>query len=562
MLEQVFIMATVKSNSFLTFVYPITLESGNFDKIVEAADAVEVADGGFRIWKPDEFPHDELLPHVADYLNPQNDQPPTARLWEMTNDALASPKGLGNKADWRLVLGKDREVPFKFDCVNLFMFRVGVGFLAFRVKPESNDLSDWLDLLHYFRFTKRAHYLTARRKTGKDTYDSFFPPIAVPTSEEQKPADNNADGQTETVASQTPEKKGTLSQIIHGLLNSIGEEKKLPNNWWDEIFIHNQMLGYAAVLVEDFPADEDFNLLYRLRNFFPGGKEIYPSPFDLSPNHPSLLEYGNRQWFTFSFDGGSFLACDAPGNEFFNATLPGHLRDAYFHLYIIALHQRFAMISLSQEVAEKWETKIEANKVRAFEQIRGKFLAFTTRGYFFAEVAQSEHHQRYYRKWQEYFELRRVYNEVRKMFEWLELIHAKRIQDAATEQAKLFEQETKEAARREKEEKQRDSQLAEEDARREKEAKERDAAFQSRLSLFGLLITLGIGIPALVTGFFGMNITEPPENFTLNLMTAIVWFFGAVVTSVSAALLIYFYMNRRQESDENRPQENEDKTQK
>lgn len=549
----------------MTFVYPITLESDDFDKVVGAVDAVEIS-GGLKIWesKNDKFPHDELLPHVADYLKLSNDQPPTARLWEMNDAAFKSPKGLGKSADWRLVFGKDREAPFIFDCVSLFLFRVGVGFLTFRVHPESNNLGDWLDLLHYFRLTKREHYLTARRKTGKDTYEDFFPPIAVPVSKKGKSNDANADGQTESA----DENKGTLSRIIHGLFKIIGEEKGLAEDWWDEIFIHNQMLGYGAMFIENHPADEDFRLLYRLRNFFLGGKEIYPSPFDLSSQHPSLLEYGNRQWFTFSLDGGSFLACDAPDNEFFNHTLPAHIRDQYFHLYIIALHQRFALMSMSHEVAEKWMATTERERVEAFKRIRDKFLAFTARGYF-AQVMQREHHHRCYRKWQDTFELQKMYEEVREevreMFEWLYL-------KSAEEQAKLIKQETEEAARREKEAKERAEKLAKEEARREKEAKERAeklakeearrekeakeraAKFERRISLFGLLITLGIGIPALVTGFFGMNITEPPENFTFGLMAAIIWFFGAVVTSVSLALLIYFFMNRQQRADEDKRQ--------
>lgn len=536
----------------MTFVYPITLESDDFDKVVGAVDAVEIS-GGLKIWesKNDKFPHDELLPHVADYLKLSNDQPPTARLWEMNNAAFKSPKGLGKSADWRLVFGKDREVPFVFDCVSLFLFRVGVGFLTFRVHPESNNLGDWLDLLHYFRLTKREHYLTARRKTGKDTYEDFFPPIAVPVSKKGKSNDANADGQTESA----DENKGTLSRIIHGLFKIIGEEKGLAEDWWDEVFIHNQMLGYGAMFVENHPADEDFRLLYRLRNFFPGGKEIYPSPFDLSSQHPSLLEYGNRQWFTFSLDGGCFLACDPADNQFFNQTLPDHIRNQYFHLYIIALHQRFALMSMSHEVAERWMEKNEDEKIKAFERIRDKFLAFTARGYF-AQVMQREHHHRCYRKWQETFELQRIYDEVREeareMFEWLQLNRAKRIEEAAGEQARLFEQEAKEAARREKEAKESAETLAKEEARREREAKERAEKFERRISLFGLLIALGIGIPALVTGFFGMNI--PESELKLGLLTAIIWFFGAVVTSVSTALLIYFFMNRQQRADEDKQQ--------
>ena len=523
------IMTTVKSDSFLTFVYPITLESGDFDQVVEAVDAVEIADGGWKIWERAKFPHEELLPHVADYLNPKDDQLPTARLWEMSNDALASTKGLGSKADWHLVIGKDREVAFKFECINLFLFRVGIGFLAFRVIPKSNDLGDWLDLLHYFRYAKQSQVgLTARRKTGRDSFEDFFPPFAVPDSVKRKSKDKD------------DENKNTLSLIIHGLFKMIGDERDLPENWWDEIFIHNQTLGYAALFIENHPAGEDFNLLYRLRNFFQSsGKKIYPSPFDLSPQHTSLLECGNRQWFTFSLDGGSFLACDAPDTEFFNVTLPVHIRDQYFHLYIIALHQRFALMSMSHEVAEKWLAKTEAERIEAFERIRNRFLSFTARGYF-AQVMQREHHHRCYRKWQETFELQRIYDEVREevreMFEWLQLNRAKRMEIAAKRQSELIKQETVKADYR------------------EKMAKERAEKFERRVSLFGLLITLGIGIPALVTGFFGMNMTEPPENFTFGLMTAIIWFFGAVVTSVSIALILYFYMNRHQESDESKTQ--------
>jgi hypothetical protein len=174
-------------------------------------------------------------------------------------------------------------------------------------------------------------------------------------------------------------------------------------------------LPYAAIWVDGLPEAEIPELRYRLRNFFHAHQEICPTGNDLASNHPSLLPYAERQWFTFSLDGGTFVACDALQNDFFRTQLPDHLKKQYFLLFQLALHQRFTLMMLADQVATHWlaggnDSSID-RRSQAFERIRDTLLSFTARGYF-AQVMQREHHHRCYRRWQQIFQVERLYQEV------------------------------------------------------------------------------------------------------------------------------------------------------
>ena len=54
-----------------------------------------------------------------------------------------------------------------------------------------------------------------------------------------------------------------------------------------------------------------------------------------------------------------FLACDVPSAEeapFFRETLPSHLDTHYLLGFLLTLHQRFTLASLSDQVAEGWDS--------------------------------------------------------------------------------------------------------------------------------------------------------------------------------------------------------------
>lgn len=529
-------MARVLDISFLTFVYPFSFNPEKFNQFVKSVENAKLVTKKATqdFWESDEFPDAELLPHIASYLKQNSGKELTAHLWKVAGGAMSSPEGIGSGADWTFIYrqgGREVEVSFTFQNIQLFLFRAGVGMLSFQIKPQTDSLELWQDFLYFFRYFNRGESkLTARKKTGKDTSEDFFPSFTNNIVERKN-------------------KYGKMSEIVNGIMETIDK-----NKWWQDAFIHDRMLPYSALFVEDSPSQNDYLLLYKLRNFFHTKQGDNPAPTDLLSNHPSLLEYSERQWFIFSLDGGNFLALDPPDTPFFRENLPKHIHKEYFHLYIIALHQRFGLMEMSHDVAEHWGAENEEDRIKAFENIRNRFLSFTARGYF-TQVMQTEHHHRNYRKWQETFELQRLYDEVREevreMFDWLQLKRSERLEKTAKEQAELAKKESEEAARREKESKDRDIELAKVETQRENAAKARADKFERRLSLFGLLVALGIGIPALIVGFFGMNITDMPQNIDLNFKNAIFMFLLTLIISILVAILIYFYMNRETKSEEN-----------
>ena len=415
----------VESGSFIFLVYPFLFEEDTFRGREEAFDRAEWGELG-NPWKPQRKVVRDVLKHVGDYLNPPPGAPVTARMWDLDGNALSSPQGLGGGGDWRLKL-KDREIGFRIDEVQLVLFHLGVGLLTLRVRPLSQDGADWLDLLHYARFADRAHSGTVRieRRVGID------PVSRAPKYEPLFPARCGG-------AARHPDGQGLLIEVIAGLLEDGRLTSEKPaidgrHGWWREVFVPGQLLPFASLFVRGVPAEEVPPMLFRLQNFFHSRQQLYPSADDLNPRQPGLLAYADRQWFAFSLDGGAFVAFDPPDTPFFRETLPDHLADQYFLLFLLVLHQRFTLMKLSEDVSRHWRVEGEtaatadrhdeySQRERVFRRIRDGLLSFTARGHF-VQVMQRQHHHRCYRRWQETFQIAELYaevdHEVHEMHEYL-----------------------------------------------------------------------------------------------------------------------------------------------
>jgi len=405
--------------SLIQFVYPFLFDGQTLEQRREAVEKAQWwgRQGSLVIWRKGRFPKEDLLAHVERYLNPPENTAPTALLWTMDNNALQSPSGLGGNADWFLTLPR-KEIPFQLTDVQLSLFRVGVGFLTFSAKPKSQEIADWLDFLHSFRFIRgqRGVGLRMERRTGIDQISPFFP----------QPAGGSE---------KHPDGKGNFAEIVNAILNTAAIEGDMKGgDWWQEVFVPGQLVPFATLYVDgqDMSEEAISELLYRVRNFFPSERVIQPAPDDLRFDHPSLLAYAERMWFVFSLEGGAFVAINAPETDFFRRELPSHLRNEYFLLFLLTLHQRFALMSLSQQVSEHWLRGDEGERAKAFERIRDTLLEFTARGYF-SQAMQWEHHHRVYQRWQEIFQLERLYqevsDEVREMHEFLQMRQSKKLEE-------------------------------------------------------------------------------------------------------------------------------------
>jgi hypothetical protein len=478
--------------SFLYFVYPFLFEAETFEARVQRIEGAQWPgrERPLPVWKNDPFPEDDLLSHVARYLNPQGGTPPTARLWQLDGNTLQSPNGLGGGADWRLLYPQG-DLPFRFptrraslhlEPVQLALFRMGVGFLTVGASPTTLEGEDWLDFLHYFRFVRgqRKVSVRAQRRTGREEVSPFFP----------EPAGGPA---------QHPGGRGVFGEVLDALLRTATTEDD-SGNWWSEVFVPGQLIPYAVLFVNEVTEEEVPVLLYRMHNFFHSRQEIHPAPEDLCPDHPGLLPYAEGQWFVFSLEGGAFVACDAPDTQFFRETLPNHLRDQYFLLFLLSLHQRFTLMSLSQQVSEEWFGRDEMERARDFDLLRDRLLEFTARGYF-AQVMQREHHHRCYRRWQETFQIDRLYqevnDEVREMHDYLLMKRTEHLEELAEAQRQQME-----AAAQEEE--------------------KRAQHLERRISLLGVFI----GVPAVLISFMGVNLRGITASEGLTLLQALLTGFG------------------------------------
>ncbi len=401
-------MRVAKESSFIHFVYPFLFDTDEFDDRVEAfQEATQQVHGKQEkpVWCEAKFPEDELLSHVRNYLNSSQGAPATAHLWELNFDDMRHVFGLRNGEGWCLIR-KKLTIPFQWGddswSAQLALFRVGVGFLTIRAKPTGDQVRDWLDFLHYFRYVNGQMGVYVRADAH---------PAANPISH--------------------PDGAGYFGSVLRALLQTGAFEGE-QEPWWQEVYVQGKLIPFVALFVDELAdegADSQFQeLLYRVHRFFPADRLIIPSAADLDfDSHPAFLPYVRDQWFIFSLEGGAFVARNAPKTDFFRKTLPDHLGRQYFLLFLLALHQRFALMRLSQLVSDHWLQNDPRKRVEVFTSIRDQLLAFTARGYF-TQVMQRENHHRCYCKWQEIFQVEALYrevsDEVREMHETLQMKRA------------------------------------------------------------------------------------------------------------------------------------------
>ncbi len=432
--------------SFISFLYPFLFPEADFaDLQGRVRQARWPPEGGKTVWGDREVPTDDMLPHVARYLNVGGDgqagtDVATACLWRMSPEVLQSLDGLGaaRGVEWALVASpgkKEHVVGFQVEAVELALFSIGVGFVTFRVRPKGNRLADWLDVQSLARFTRgrraRQCCLRLRRRTGIDatTGQALFAPFFP--NPDGKVADPGAAGKPADTG------EGDLSLVLQAVLRTAGLGAGEPAAA-EEVFVRDRMIPYTVLLVDREPADPRptagagpdeavLDLLYRTRKLFRLGQTVHAAEEELRVGPPHFLPYAREQWFLFSQEGGGFVAVDSPRTSYFRGEQQTHLADSYYILFLLALHQRFALMGLSDRVARNWPGPRLAQEPeaahRVFQDIRTALFAFTARGYF-TQVMQRENHHRCYLRWQEIFQTDRLYQEVgaevREMHDYLQ----------------------------------------------------------------------------------------------------------------------------------------------
>lgn len=404
----------LSEGSFINFVYPFLFDPAAFTHHASHFESSKIGNGKHKhnVWKKYKLDTSEMLAHVAQQIQ-LDVEASSVRLWKINQGTLDLIAGRG--MEWRLKARSNIDIPFVIKSVNLMLIRGGVGFLTINAAPQGDECSHWFNFLHYFRF------INGRQRTSISA-TVFNESSALAPLLRFADGDNNHSSKTVSGA-KSSNGKHTFDEVVSALLHTgslVAPDKAGGEKWWREVFIQGQMLPFAVLLFDDVVAGDEPQTIYRVRNLFGEHQELHPAHSDLQLDHDSLMEYASRQWFVFTLDGGAFVGFDAPRDRanFFRGTLLDHLRDQYFVLYQFALYQRFALISMSAEVAKNWvgisdkRKQVARRREETFQHIRDNLMEFTARG-LFTHIMQREHHHRVYRKWQEVFQVRELYGEVR-----------------------------------------------------------------------------------------------------------------------------------------------------
>ncbi len=383
----------VKRQSRCQFLRAFRYAPADFSSGVSIVSATKVATGKSTqpLWLEDKFQNEDLLPHVAEYLDTpgRTKGQISVSAWKI-NPAVK--QSLYFSADehsckWQLAKGKDC-IEFRLKNVLLIMFEAGVGFLVFEANPSaSEELAVWQDFINLFHYSSgnRAGKIQVTR-TRQNNVEPVLPLIL---SIEEKAIDF------------------FLDDLVTALLKDLW-----PAGYRD-IYIPKQLIPYVSLFLEGNFTDEDKGLiLHTSKNIFRSNQSTNPNPEEMSLAHTSYFRYSESGYFVFSLDGASFVAFNPPDDDFHKTTLPDHLHnDQYFLLYLLASHQRFALMDLSERVADVWSIVNKAERLAQFGQLREWLLRFTAKGYF-RQVMQREHHHRIYHLWQEVLQVHELYSEV------------------------------------------------------------------------------------------------------------------------------------------------------
>ena len=411
---------------FTRLVLPFTFKSERIEKILRQTDsfrfnrstARERAEGS-ALWKaPGQVASRQFFfPHIFEFLESTADDSYLFRR-EMTPEALSLLFGLYGK-DKRLqaALGKYCS-EFEFTGFDLYLLKSGIGFLIAEcslVNPSPDAIIDFSYHIRYFsKYSAEISFCTSGFHEKKVKHYS----------------DMSAEYKGNTEASGMPEpfvrlhsyevtEEGTLKcdQKV-GLYDLFSELLALVFTDKDRLMLDvtgDNLLVFNYVFSSPFREDaEREEFLYRAGHVF---KESYvPHPGDLGNNCDHTLDTFRNIHFGITLEGAVILVEDT-GHAFFGQ-FAERVKNGYFMLYMLALHNRLASIHFRIRITQIMPSelgRIHRNRrfVKTVRHFRNEILSFYLNAYF-VQVTNNTNYERVYRMYNQAFDVEVLLNEVKK----------------------------------------------------------------------------------------------------------------------------------------------------
>jgi len=431
--------------SFVRFTFPFAIAEGgevehrvtgsNRRPLLAELESRFLGTGEWRRLSPMKNP--QVLAHIRELLRPD----PGARIdaeytlaLGLTNDsrqrrfpdrgrlALVLPKAHGRKL-----------LQFEVRDVDLYLFRIGVGFLVAEVGLLSGPLDraevgvqapepgaeDLVLFNHYFRRVRE---------------DQDLPRIRGLADRWQSLAQQDA-GRVGANAGTCYEDDTNGREVVRDLLAPLGRE----GLQWSAL-AGDRLIPFTFALLRASHNDSQRELalearrriLFCLRRGYDLGYE--PAEADLvEAGNPEVIPTFRNVSVGGCSEGAAIVAVEG-ADDFVREGLPARARNTYFPLFILVLQQRLAAIHLAAAIAREVRDRQSARRARdlpsiSIRALRDRLFDFIVRGWY-AEVSHEPQHAASYALWQKACRvdslLAEVKSEIEELDEYLHRLEADR----------------------------------------------------------------------------------------------------------------------------------------
>ncbi len=136
---------------------------------------------------------------------------------------------------------------------------------------------------------------------------------------------------------------------------------------------------------------------------------LWNHPYSFSHLEQRLvLELTPFSHYSFSKNGGSFIAYDIETNSKQFEDLKHKFFNGDFYIFLLALHQRYCLLSMASQLSRHTNEVAGPKRVR---KLRENFLEFVTRSWF-SQITTDELGTEKYKRWQDVFDNNALYDEI------------------------------------------------------------------------------------------------------------------------------------------------------
>lgn len=314
---------------------------------------------GKPLWKPKNFNRQRMFLHISHLLDDSRIEKESIGIrFSLQEGARTSISLPNNRKKIIRFKPKSEEFLLTIGDIELYIFETQIGFIVFDILHQDHSYTENIIRCNYFlkKMYHTSDCLSYNRKIDRDT------------------------SVQETISFSYLIKKLTKTLDVEMFFESINDEPSYAN------------LYSSILLPQSFTNKEDYkntllNYLYQMRRSF---KETYRSAekeFQLESNNEIIQLFENSYWGV-SLEGAAhiaYLTNDQLTDTFFKDNHTHQVKETYFYLYMLALHQHYTLQYFSIQASRlpsRLKDSMKSKQRATIEDLKSKMIFFTLRSSF------------------------------------------------------------------------------------------------------------------------------------------------------------------------------------